>query len=298
MLLTHLTTFARVVESGSFTRAGELLNLSQPAVTRQVAALEQEFGGTLLERNGRHLHLTARGQVVYQTARRMLAQLETCRADLAELEHPDRGTVAVAAVTTIGLFTLPALMAEFNQKHPSVRFRLWSGRVDGVLERVLEGECDLALVTSPLSHPRLACIPLFEDPVVLVGARELAAGLPSLLPPDLLAQQQLIFYQAPSRFRTLVDAALEQAGVVPQVAMELESHEAVRTMVLGGYGLALVPRCAVESELQAGLLREVKAQGLTGVSRTTCLLLRRDDGPRPQAVEKFLELLLERYGVS
>lgn len=298
MLLTHLTTLVRVVESGSFTRAGELLNLSQPAVTRQIAALEQEFGGALLERRGRNLHLTARGQVVCQTARRMLANLESCRADLAGLERPDHGTVGVAAVTTIGLFTLPALMAEFNQKHPAVRFRLWSGRVPGVLERVLESECDLGLVTSPVEHPRLQCIALFEDPVVLVGAPGYLSSLSLPLTSAGLGQQPMILYQAPSRFRTLVDAALEQAGVIPQVAMELESHEAVRTMVIAGYGLALMPRCAVAADLNGGVLEEVKVRNLPALSRTTCMLLRRDDPPRPQVVENFIDLILQRYRVK
>src|SRR5919205_1058018 len=128
MLLQQLVTFARVVELGSFTRAGELLNLSQPAVTRQVAALEQEMGAPLVERGGRRI-----------------------------------------AVTAVGLFTLPVLLNDFRRRYPLVRFQVWSGRTDGVLDRLLDGNADLALLSAPIAHPRLQVIPLFEDPIVLVA---------------------------------------------------------------------------------------------------------------------------------
>ncbi len=127
MMLQHLITFARVVELGSFTRAGELLNLSQPAVTRQVAALEGEFGVPLIERSGRSIAVTPAGQVVYSAARRIAALVERAKIDVVSLSHPERGLVSVAAVTTVGLFTLPGLLAEFRERYPQVRFRVWSG---------------------------------------------------------------------------------------------------------------------------------------------------------------------------
>lgn len=295
MLLQQLVTFCRVVETGSFTRAGELLNLSQPAVTRQVAALEDEFGESLLERQGRALHLTPAGQVVYHHARRAAAVVDSCRSEVAMLSLPDRGHVHVACVTTTGLFTLPALMAEFNARFPAVRFHVWSGRVSSVMDRVLEGESDLGLVTTPVTHPRLDSMPLFKDRVIMVAAPHVAADLADPLPLESLAELQMISYQAPSRFRTLVEAALEQVGVYPQVAMEFDSHEAVKTMVVLGYGVAMVPESAVSTELGAGALREVQVAGLPEIARTTCMLLRRDGGSRSPAVSNFIKLVLDRY---
>src|SRR6266851_7118316 len=99
MLLQHLETFVRVVEEGNFTRAGELLNLSQPAVTRQVAALEHDLGASLVERGGRGLHLTATGKAVYTQARHLLAQVEHLKREVASLSDPMRGEVSIACVT-------------------------------------------------------------------------------------------------------------------------------------------------------------------------------------------------------
>ena len=297
MLLQQLETFARVVELGSFTRAAELLNLSQPAVTRQVAALEGEFGTPLIERSGRSIAVTPAGTVVYQHARRIGALVERARVDVLSLSHPERGQISVAAVTTVGLFTLPALLAEFRRRYPRVRFQVWSGRTDGVLDRLLDGRADLGLLSAPISHPRLETIPLFDDPVVLVAAPELAGTLPDPLPIEQLTAVDMILYQAPSRFRTLVEAALEQAGAAPRVAMEFDSHEAVRSAALAGYGVAIVPFEAVQGEIASGALVRVMVEGLPEINRITCLVRRRGASDLP-AVSNFVRLTLERYRVQ
>ena len=294
MLLNYLVTYARVVELGSFTRAGELLNLSQPAVTRQVAALEQEFGTELVERSGRRISVTPAGQVVYTYARRITALMERARLDVSSLSHPERGVVSVAAVTTVGLFTLPRLLAEFRERYPQVRFQVWSGRTDGVLDRLLEGHADVGLLSAPIAHPRLECASLFDDPVVLVAAPAVAHALPDPLHLEHLTDLDMILYQSPSRFRTLVDAALEQAGAYRRVAMEFDSHEAVRAAALAGYGVAMVPLEAVQGEIAAGSLVRLHVEGLPLIKRTTCLVQRRGTAPLP-AVQNFVRLALTRF---
>src|SRR5579884_916304 len=177
VLLQHLETFVRVVEEGSFTRAGELLNLSQPAVTRQIAALERELGAPLLER-GRGLHLTAVGQTAYTHARHVIAEVEHLKANVASLSDPQSGEVSIACVTTVGLFTLPQLLNEYRAAYPRVRLRVWSARADGVIDRLLDGNSEIGLTSTPVAHPRLETMPLFEDPIIPVAAPSLAAQLP------------------------------------------------------------------------------------------------------------------------
>jgi DNA-binding transcriptional LysR family regulator len=295
MLLQQLITFARVVELGSFTRAGDLLNLSQPAVTRQVAALEREFDAPLLERSGRGIAVTPAGQVVYQHARRLASLVERAKIDVLSVSHPERGQVSVAAVTTVGLFTLPNLLAEFRRRFPLVRFQVWSGRTDGVLDRLLDGNADVGLLSAPIAHRRLECIPLFDDPVVLVAAPAVARGLPEPLHLEDLADIDMILYQAPSRFRTLVEASLGEAGAYPRIAMEFDSHEAVRAAALAGYGVAVVPLEAAGEELAQERLIRLRVAGMPEIVRTTCLVQRRGTEHLP-AVDNFVRLTLERYG--
>jgi len=295
MFLQHLETFVRVVDEGNFTRAGELLNLSQPAVTRQVAALERELGAPLVERGGRGLHLTPAGQAAYEGARHVLAQVERLRTAVTALSDPHAGEVSIACVTTVGLFTLPRLLNEYRVAYPNVRLRVWSARADGVLDRLIEGNADIGLTSSPVSHPRLECTPLFNDPIIPVAAPSLAATLPDPLPAEMLSDLDMALYQAPSRFRTHVDAALEQAGIYPRITMEFDSHEAVRTAAELGYAIAMVPRQAVAAALEQGTLVELHVSGLPPIARATCLVTRRSGTPLLPAAQNFVRLILERY---
>lgn len=296
MLLQQLIAFSRVAEESSFTRAADLLNLSQPAVTRQVAGLESELGVQLIERTGRNFHLTQAGEVVYSYAREIASLVDRCRGEIAALSHPEHGLVAIACVTTVGLFTLPGLILDYRRLYPGVRLRVWSGRLDGVLDRLLDGSADIGLASSPIVHPRMISVPLFDDPVIPVAAPALARTLPQPVPLERLAESEMIVYQAPSRFRTLVDAALEQVGVTPRIGMEFDSHEAVRTAVLLGYGIALVPQEAVTADIDSGSLMRLEVEGLPPISRTTSLVLRRGDLSRLPAVGNFIRLILDRYG--
>jgi DNA-binding transcriptional LysR family regulator len=295
VLLQQLLTFTRVVEEGSFTRAADLLSLSQPAVTRQVAALEHELSVPLIQRRGKTFHLTPAGEIVFNYAREIAGLVERCREEVSSLSHPERGQVSVACVTTVGLVTLPGLIFDYRNLYPDVHIRVWSGRTRGVLDRMLDGSADLGLTSSPIMHPRLVSLPLFDDPIIPVAAPSLASRLPDPMPLEILSGQDLILYQAPSLFRTLVDGALEQAGVYARVAMEFDSHEAVRTAVSLGYGIALVPQEAVTDDLAHGRLVHVRVEGLGPITRTTSLVLRRRDPGRLPAVVNFVRLIVDRY---
>lgn len=296
MILQQLITFCRVVETGGFTRAGELMNLSQPAVTRQVAALEADLGTELLDRQGRHLHVTPAGQVVYDYARRIAARVEQCRNEVSALSQPGQGEVTIATVTVVGLFTLPQLLHNFSTLYPGVRYRVWSGRVARVMDLVLDGEAAVGLVTMPVTHPRLDSVPLFKDPVIVVTSPDHVQGLPQPLSLEQFSQLEMISFEAPSRFRTQVEAALEQVGLYPRVTMEFDSHEAVNTMARMGYGVAMVPRSSVARELEEGSLVELQVTGLPPISRTTSMLLRREHPPRRPAEAEFIRLITDRYG--
>jgi len=274
LLLQHLITFCRVVETGGFARAGALVGLSQPAVTRQVAALEADLGTALIDRSSRQFHLTPAGELVYQRARRIALSVAALREDVEDLTHPDRARIAIGAVTTVGLGLLPPILAQFKAQHPRIRVQVKAGRTQETVARLLDGEIELAILPTPIAHPRLKSVPLRQDPVVLVCAPERRGDYPDPLPLDRLAEVEMIAFQAPSRFRTFVDGQLEQCGVYPNVTMEFDSHEAVSLMVEAGFGAALVPASAVERELALGRLVEVRVAGLPPMARTTSLVCR------------------------
>ncbi|HYG58346.1 MAG TPA: LysR family transcriptional regulator [Symbiobacteriaceae bacterium] len=293
MLLQHLITFCKVVEEGSFTRAAQALNMTQPSVTKQVGALEDHLQIHLFTRLGKQVHLTPAGELVYGYARQIAQMVSQCEGAVRELRTPGGGHVTIGCVHTIGVFTLPDLLAEYARMHPRVRINVKTGNNGETVSMLLHGEVDLGLTTTPLVHERLESVPLFEDKLLVVASPEFAASLPEVLTLGDLARQPVIAYVRGARFRMTTDILLEQVGINPNVIMEFDNHEAIKTMVRLGFGVALEPASAVEPDLQAGRLVALTVTGLPDSSRTTSLILRRDE-MRPQAVEAFIQLLKRR----
>lgn len=298
MILQHLITFCRVVETGGFSRAGQLVGMSQPAVTRQVAALEAELNQHLLDRSARQFRLTPSGELVFERAKRIVAAVTELKEAVADLGSPEKGHVSIGAVTSVGLGLLPPILTEYAQRHPSVRLLVKASRTQETLAKLIEGEIDMAILTNPVSHPRLTCMPLQQDRVVLIASPERKASLPDPLPLEQLSVLEMISFQAPSRFRTFVDSILEQYGIYLNVTMEFDSHEAVKLMVGLGFGLALVPASAVRAELAEGRLCEVAVEGLQPISRTSCLALRRESDRKNPAADNLAAMILAHFGAK
>lgn len=290
MLIQHLVTFCRVVEEGSFTKAAQAQNMTQPSVTKQVGALEEHLRVQLFTRAAKQVRLTPAGQLVYDYARQILGLVAKCEQAVAELKQPGAGHVTLGCVHTIGLFTLPDLLAEYARAWPHVKINVRTGSINETIAMVLQGEVDLGLVTSPVIHERLESRALFDDPLIVVASPSLAGRLPAELSLSVLAQQPLIAYVRGSRFRTATDQLLEQANIRPEIVMEFDTHEAIKTMVGLGFGIAVAPRSVVVKDIARGDLVALHLPNLPASSRTASLILRRDEA-RPPAVHSFLSLL-------
>lgn len=288
MLFSQLQTFVRIIDLGSLTAAADRSHLSQPAVSRQLKALEDDVGAPLCTRRGRTVAPTAAGEIVYQFAQRMAALERELRRSIETVSSPESGDVAVACVDTVALYTLPKVLAPFSERYPSIRVHVKTGPIRLTVDRLLQHEADLAFTTVPVANPKLVCRPLFEDPVLLVASPRLAAQLPAELTPNDLSQISFIAYAVGTNFRSYVDAALDACGIHPHVVMEFDGHEAVRTMVGLGLGAAFMPESTVRRDLQSAHLVKLDARGLPELSRTTCLLLLRNEEAKPAATH-FLE---------
>lgn len=294
LLLQHLITFCRVVEEGSFTRAAQVQNMTQPSVTKQIGALEDHLQIQLFTRQGKQVHLTPAGELVYGYARQITHLVGRCESAVLELRSPGGGHVTVGCVHTIGLFTLPDLLAQFAREHPRIKINVKTGNNVETVTMLLHGEVDLGLTTTPQVHERLESRPLFQDPLLVVASPQFAAGLPRQLTLADLARQPVVAYVRGARFRITTDLLLEQAGIAPNVVMEFDNHEAIKSMVSLGFGIALEPASAVHHDIAAGRLVALAVEGFPDTSRTASLLLRRDERRSP-AVQDFIRLLESRF---
>lgn len=270
-MLQYLSTFCAVVEAGSLNLAAERLHLSQPAVSKQVRALEAELGAQLLERSARGVELTPVGRQVYRLARRALAVEAGCRRVAETWRDPAAGRLVVGAGLTLTLFTLPPVIQAFRERVPAVRLELVTGDSRESLARLMAFEVDVALVTSPVPHPEVQAVPLFVDPLVVVAAP--GTVLPARI--GELGGRSLISFRRGSGLRQYVDQVLESHGARPDVVMEFDSIEAIKTMAGLGLGLALLPLSAVREEVGSARLTMTRLPDWPDAGRQVTLLRRR-----------------------
>lgn len=271
-----------MVSAGSLNVAAERLHLSQPAVSKQIKALEDELGVQLFLRGSRGVELTPVGQQVHRFARRAVAAMAGCRRAAEDWQNPGSGRLVVAAGLTLTLFTLPPVIQAFRSAAPGVRLEVVSANSREAVDRLLVFQADVALVTSPESHPELQSIPLFVDPLVVAGDPG------SVLPGQIreMTGATLISFSHGSGLRRYVDQVLEGRGVRPEVVMEFDSIEAIKTMAGLGLGLALLPWSAVREDVAQGRLQAGRLSDWPDAGRTVTLLRRRA-GLRPGSVGLF-----------
>lgn len=264
----RLRVFRAVARHGSFSRAGEELLLTQPAVTQQVKALEAELGVPLFDRSGGAVRLTPGGHALLPYAEKLKELSNQAVTAVAQAYGDQGGELALGASQTIGQYVLPRLIAGFLQAHPRVQVSARSGNSDAMLEALLAHEIQVALVEGPELRNGLGVglriEPFMEDRMVLVvpGGHEWADSEIALAA---LAGEPLLMREFGSGSRRVVEHALSAAGLKAkdlQVRMELDSTEGLLSAVEAGLGITFVSQWAVRHRLASGTLRQARVQGL------------------------------------
>ena len=289
MELAHLRTFAAVAAAGSFTAAAEGLFLTQPAISRQIQALEASLGATLLERGSRGVRLTDAGRLVRVYAQRCLGLVEDCRQELDELQRGMAGQVVVGVGGTHPMYELPGWLQRFGARYPGVEVSVRTGRSQEMVAAVCSRRLDLAFVRVPVTGPGLCVVGLYDEPIVLVAQPGRHPPGHELSPQE-LADAPLILFPAGTSFRAQLDAALAAAGVVPRVAVESDSVEGICSFAAVGLGMAFLPASTVRDHVAAGRLGLVRPGGLPPLTRRTSLIYLRDRY-RGTAVREFIGLV-------
>lgn len=250
MELRQLVYFEAVVRYGGFSRAGEQLRIAQPAVSAQIRRLEAELGTPLLQRTTRRVALTEAGELFLVRVRSVLEQLDLARAELGELTAVLRGRVRIGATLVLSTVDLPAALARFHRRHPSVTLTLRTGFIADLRDALDSGELDL--VVGPLhsdlfeNHPTRL---LAEERVVLVTAPghpavgRSADGRRTITLAD-LRNDPFVCLPPGTGLRAILTAAAARAGFEPRVEFEADNPAHVRELVAVGLGVALLAESA------------------------------------------------------
>lgn len=248
MDLRQLEYFQHVAELGSFTRAAAYLSVVQPALSRQIRALETELGQNLFDRNGRGVVLTEAGKRLLEHARGILTQVERARQELEDHRAADAGHLVIGLPPSLGRSITVPLVAEFRARLPKATVATVEGLSTYILEWLAVGRVDCGILYNAAPSPQLDLIPLCEEPLYLMSARGAGAAR-KVTPVQLadLADYPLIIPSRPHSMRMAVEHALASVGCKIQVALEIESISAIIELVGQGYGHAVLPMTAVHS---------------------------------------------------
>ena len=260
----RLKVFRAVAHRLNFRKASEELLLTQPAVTQQVKALEEELGVSLFDRSKGRVSLTPSGEVLLGYAERLKALVDEAGQAIAEVSGTRADELRVGASQTIGQYLLPKLLAEFRRESPGVAFSGISGNTDVILLALAEHRIDLALVEGPGPRSDVKAEPFMEDHMVLIAPREHEwAG--HEIDVEELRTAAFVTRELGSGSRRVVEAALEQAGLRVRelrTVMTLDSTEGILSAVEAGLGVAFVSRWAVRNQLTLETLKLVHVRGL------------------------------------
>jgi LysR family transcriptional regulator, transcriptional activator of the cysJI operon len=288
MNLNQLHSFLTVIDAGSLTKAAERLFLTQPALSLQIKALEEEFGQLLFERDGKQLRLTNAGRVLQERAGQILDLVEQTRQDVTGFTEFQRGQLTIAANETTCLYVLPSLLQSFCERFPGLEIRLLDRRSAEIAALVADGEADFGLATLPVMDTRISTQPLFwREDVAICGNGHPLARQESISVTD-LAHHTLLLLEKGSTSRLLIEQRLTQHGVVPKATMALGSIEIIKRLAAINLGVAIVPGVAIKEEVRTGQLRLFRLEWLQ--PRTVGLIQRRNGYLSP-ASQLFLKLL-------
>jgi DNA-binding transcriptional LysR family regulator len=254
--LTHLRTFATVAELRHFARAAAACNLSQPAVSHQIALLEREVGARLFNRAARRVSLTVAGEVLLEEARRVLAAVDRARERMSAVTSGAVGRIRLGATATAGHYLLPALLARYRSEHPTYDLHFEIGDVDSIADRVARNDLDMAIIAGRPPTDELQARIIQRDE--LVGVQPVTTRRRRSPAPLDLAQSTWILREEGSVTRRLVEAWLRRHGLVPAKTMTFDGPEAVKRAVMGGLGVAMVSQLSVREDLERGLLAPLR----------------------------------------
>lgn len=292
MELWQLEVFTAVEEEKSFSRAGQRLGRTQPAISSAIKLLEGELGEPLFDRLGRNIRLTSAGELLSGYAKQLLRLREEAMLAVGELRGLNRGTLRLGANETTCLYLLPEVLSAFTQAYPLVQVDIQRAITRAISERVIDGSLDFGIVTLPIKNARLEVLTIHRDEMALiVGPAHNLASRRSVRMSD-LEDQPFILHKIGTTTRERLVKHFNEGGVKIRVTMELASIETIKRFVSIGMGISIVPRLCIDKEIKEGSLRALTIRDAK-FQRKLGLIYNRERY-QSQAARAFLSLISDQ----
>jgi DNA-binding transcriptional LysR family regulator len=291
MQIESLKVFCDLVETESFTRAAQINNVTQSAVSQTISALERQFKSLLIERSKKNFRLTPEGQVVYQHSKQILQCYDAFQSRLQEIEGVISGTIRVATVYSIGLHELPVYVKRFMKEYPEVNIHVEYRRSNQVYEDVLGNVVDLGFVAYPARDPKLEVVLLHKDPLVLVCSPQNPLAKLKSIKVKALNGQKFVSFERDIPTRKALDAVFKESGISVEHVREFDNIETVKRAVEIDSGVAVLPEATVKQEVTTHSLVAVPLDG--NHSRQLGVVYKKHRVLSP-ALKQFIERLKQK----
>jgi DNA-binding transcriptional LysR family regulator len=295
----RLETFLTVCKTKNITKAATILNLTQPAVTKQINYLEEFYGVALLSRRGRVLELTAAGRILFECGKNMQSQ-----AAVLERKLKNSATVVkkyiIGATLTIGEYFLPYIIGKYKISCPNQDLLMQVNNTETIIKKLLRGEIDLGLVEGPFDQIRFNYTTLMADELVLAAAPHSELGQKAAAELDEVLQNKLILREEGSGTRKVLETKLFELGYNPnqlKVYMEIGSLGAIKSLVELNLGYTIISKSAIQKEVAAGTLVMVPITGVAILRKFTFIYLKESPLELLNTFIKFAQQFVAGYSI-
>lgn len=256
-----LRVFCTVAETKSFSKASEIIHLTQPAVSLQIQALEETYETKLFDRSSSTVVLTPAGEILYRYAKEILTLYAQADKDIGEITGLVKGSISVGASTTIGNYLLPSVISDFKSKNPKIKIHLLVGNTRRIVELLNAGNLDMGLVEGETTRYKIISEKLLSDELCLiVSAHHPWAKRKEISLLDII-KEPFIFREEGSGTRQVIESYFNSRGISTQnlnITTILGSTEAIKDAVENGIGIAVMSKWAVRRENRFGSLKLLK----------------------------------------
>lgn len=292
--ISKLKTFVAVADLGSFSRASEILYITQPAVTQQIKALEKIVGARLFQRQGGKIVLTEEGQRIYQAAKALLGDYESLMEEMAKIKKDFKDMLFIGISTTLSEFLIPELIVEFHSQMPNINIKVFVENSQQIEEGLSSGVLNIGIIEREPSD-RFASVKWYNDEVIFFTHPEHPFAKRGKIHPEELYDVDLIFREPSSGTRKVVKEKLDELGIIFEklrIKVEINCGRSILGMVKLGYGASFLSRGILQKDLDAGNIAQVNIEGFNA-SRWYYVI--HPEGTRPTFLaSKFMKFLLSK----
>jgi DNA-binding transcriptional LysR family regulator len=289
----RLKIFHTVAQVKSFTKAAEVLNLTQPAITFQIKNLEEEFSTRFFNRDQNRITLTETGKILFRYAEKILDEYEKANDEIEKVTGVLAGEICIGAASLLGKYVLPKLIGMFKQKYPNINIVMLVGDSGHLIQKIQEHTVDLIFVSEPVSLKNFVVKPFIDDEIVVIVHPEHKWAYRNQIEIEDFVNESFIAREYGSGLREVFKNFISSKNISLKnlkMVMTLGSSEALKSAVESGIGYSIISNIAVKREIELGLLKQVPVKEMN--LRRRFLIVCPMKQYRKHVIDVFLNFIL------